>query len=436
MNLITSRNERNKTDPYFISHALSESSVAFRYRITQQLSEMYTDKYILSTQHHDFDVYTFAKEKLCEMRARPDLFVYFNTAWDSDEKKPAQHLMDGWFEIVWHDQKFELLIVTVLGQYYSVRHSWLISASQETAESFFAEVFKWNQEAHHEVLVFDDDMWRKDARLYESIKAATFDNLVLPSRLKEEIYNDLVTFFNSREVYENFGVPWRRGLLLLGPPGNGKTHAVKALINALGKPCLYVKSIGAENNANRASIETNIRHVFERARATKPCILVFEDLDSMITKDTRSLFLNELDGFIDNSGIVTLATTNHPEKLDSAIIDRPSRFDRKYHFELPGQTERVAYLKLWNADLQNELRLSESGIDEIASLTDGFSFAYLKELIVSSITAWMARAKSGEMDSVMKHQARLLHEQMVSTANAEKKKNDDVKNEATSTDPT
>jgi ATP-dependent 26S proteasome regulatory subunit len=62
----------------------------------------------------------------------------------------------------------------------------------------------------------------------------------------------------------------------------------------------------------------------------------------------RTNFLNELDGFAANIGIVTLATTNHPERLDPAILDRPSRFDRKYPFDLPEQPERHAYIVMWN----------------------------------------------------------------------------------------
>jgi len=114
-------------------------------------------------------------------------------------------------------------------------------------------------------------------------------------------------------VYERYGVPWKRGVLFLGPPGNGKTHTLKALLNASpGVPCLYVKSFKADY---RGTDQDNIRKVFGRARACAPCLLVLEDLDSLIDDENRSFFLNELDGFADNAGIVTLATTNHPDKL-------------------------------------------------------------------------------------------------------------------------
>jgi ATP-dependent 26S proteasome regulatory subunit len=156
-----------------------------------------------------------------------------------------------------------------------------------------------------------------------------------------------------------------------------------------------------------------VRQVFDRARQMTPCFLVLEDLDSLVNAQNRSFFLNELDGFATNIGIVVLATTNHPEKLDPAILDRPSRFDRKYHFNLPETAERAAYLELWNAGLEPELKLTGRGIINAAELTDTFSFAYLKELMLSSVMAWMDKDDhSKSMDLVLLEQAALLRDQM------------------------
>ena len=219
-------------------------------------------------------------------------------------------------------------------------------------------------------------------------------------------------------------------MLLVGPPGNGKTHAVKALINKLNKPCLYVRSLSSDQNDNT---HNSIRNVFDRARIAAPCILVLEDLDSLVTDKNRSVFLNEMDGFTSNTGIVTLATSNHPEKLDPALAERPSRFDRKYQFDLPAQNERHSYLAMWNASLQTELQLTAADTDSISALTEGFSFAHLKELIVSSVTAWMNanEARPASMGVLMTSQAALLRTQMTSQAakSAEKKRKKKVEQE-------
>jgi ATP-dependent 26S proteasome regulatory subunit len=134
----------------------------------------------------------------------------------------------------------------------------------------------------------------------------------------------------------------------------------------------------------------------------------------MIDDKTRSFFLNELDGFETNTGVVVLATTNHPDKLDPAIRDRPSRFDRKYYFPLPAERERLAYIVAWNTELQPELRLSERAISELVSHTNGFSFAYMKELFLSSMMQWMAAAAGASIDELVLGQAAQLRKQMPS----------------------
>jgi AAA+ superfamily predicted ATPase len=158
--------------------------------------------------------------------------------------------------------------------------------------------------------------------------------------------------------------------------------------------------------------------VFKRARLNAPCVVVLEDLDAMIDKDNRAFFLNELDGFHPNTGLVVLASTNHPEKLDSSILDRPSRFDRKYYFQLPADAERRAYVDKWNYELQPEMRVSEESVTRVVSETQDFSFAYLKELFVTSMVQWMSSGGSASMDEVLLGQTELLRGQM----NTRKKK--------------
>jgi len=248
--------------------------------------------------------------------------------------------------------------------------------------------------------------FQKNVELYNSIKNATFDNLILRDSLKDAIQNDFAHFFNSREMYDRYRIPWKRGAIFIGPPGNGKTHTVKALINQLDKPCIYVRSFKPDEDEQQ-----NMAQVFKRARMTTPCLLVLEDLDSMIDEKNRSFFLNELDGFETNTGIVVLATTNHPEKLDTAILDRPSRFDRKYNFDLPGDKERGAYINNWNKHLQVELRVSEEGTVEVVRQTEAFSFAYMKELFVASFVQWMSSGGEQKMDEVTMAQVQQLRAQ-------------------------
>ena len=141
-------------------------------------------------------------------------------------------------------------------------------------------------------------------------------------------------------------------------------------------------------------------------------MLVLEDLDSMIDNNNRAFFLNELDGFHSNTGVVVLATTNHPEKLDTSILDRPSRFDRKYYFQLPADAERRAYIGRWNCELQPEMRMTEKSVARVVRETQDFSFAYLKELFVTSMVQWLSSGGTRPMDEVLIGQTALLRKQM------------------------
>jgi len=155
-----------------------------------------------------------------------------------------------------------------------------------------------------------------------------------------------------------------------------------------------------------------LAEVFNRARMIPPCVVVFEDLDSIVTKENRSFFLNELDGFRSNTGVVVLATTNHPEQLDTAILERPSRFDRKYYFQLPAETERRAYIEKWNQGLQPDMRMSKAVAARLVDKTKDFSFAYLKELVVASMMQWISSSEPRSMDEILLAQAEALRGQM------------------------
>ncbi|CAF9913449.1 MAG: hypothetical protein ALECFALPRED_008819 [Alectoria fallacina] len=149
-------------------------------------------------------------------------------------------------------------------------------------------------------------------------------------------------------------------------------------------PTLYVKSTAGDYGTIYG-----IRQIFKKARKTAPCLLIFEDLDSMITEDTRSFFLNEVDGLESNDGIMMIGSTNYLEKLDAGITKRPSRFDRKYHFDLPAAPERARYCEHWRSRLaDNEaIQFPPSLCSAIAGITDGFSFAFLQEAFISALLA-------------------------------------------------
>ena len=391
----------------FIRDALYKPNEYIAYHVGRELVELHPGKTVVEGQTWYFDLEAFARAEKCSIIEQKSVFHHVRSEWMGAGRKPRKQIQNSWLNILWKGQLLDVVLLTWAEDCHRRRHHWIVADEQQLAEEFFDAVCEWGCQVRGEILVYHDGYFEKNKELFDSIKSSTFDNLVLGGSLKQDIQNDFAQFFNSREAYERYGIPWKRGAIFIGPPGNGKTHTLKALINQLDKPCLYVRSFKSEYDTE----QENMSEVFKRARMM-PCIVVLEDLDSMIDKKNRSFFLNELDGFQPNTGIVVLATTNHPEKLDSSILDRPSRFDRKYHFHLPAETERLAYIVNWNRQLQDELRLSEAGAATLVSATDGFSFAYLKELFVASMVQWMSEGRRIPMDEILLAQARLLHDQM------------------------
>lgn len=101
--------------------------------------------------------------------------------------------------------------------------------------------------------------------------------------MKENLIQDVQGFFDNKELYKRFSVPWKRGVILHGLPGNGKTISIKALINTLNNrsepvPSLYVKSFEACSGE-----KSSIDEIFKHARKMAPCLLIFEDIDSLVS---------------------------------------------------------------------------------------------------------------------------------------------------------
>ncbi|MCJ1387586.1 hypothetical protein MMC18_000429 [Xylographa bjoerkii] len=266
-----------------------------------------------------------------------------------------------------------------------------VSAS---ADALIMAASKWSLELHGEVWVFDQMFWQKNRALWEEVQKASWEDVILDGEMKQTLQDDVEGFYDERDSYEKFQIPWKRGLIFYGPPGNGKTISIKAMMKTLSNrptpvATLYVKSI------SRFNPEYCIRTIFQKARATAPCLLIFEDVDSMITPQTRSYFLNEVDGLEDNSGILMLGSTNHLELLDPGISRRPSRFDRKYLFPLPSLSGRTQYCEYWRGKLASnpEIEFPRPLCTAIAKITEAFSFAYMKEAFVASLLALVVNRK-------------------------------------------
>ncbi|WYZ36829.1 hypothetical protein EsH8_II_000335 [Colletotrichum jinshuiense] len=258
----------------------------------------------------------------------------------------------------------------------------------------------WSTDLHEEIWVFDGGYWQKSRELFESVRNASWESVILDEDMKKALIEDHMSFFNSRDTYDNLRVPWKRGLIYYGPPGNGKTISIKATMNMLFQkniPTLYVRTL-----ASYMGPEFSIKQVFNKAREYAPCYLVLEDLDTIVSDDVRSYFLNEMDGLKSNDGIFIVGSTNHLDRLDPGISKRPSRFDRKYFFPDPDLEQRIAYCHFWQRKLKSnkDIDFPDKLCEAIAKITDKFSFAYMQEAFVAALLAIARRSETRKRDSI------------------------------------
>jgi hypothetical protein len=340
-----------------IKEALRFQPPEATYWLSRRVAKLHGGKGVVEGNAFIFDPFDYAAAGKCTIVPSDDEHSHFTTVWDGTSA--GDHPANGTFTVQW--EGIELTMYWMSPSENGLPYFALVAAQRADALRFFETVSRWAQEPSGAILVFHAGQWTKDEGLFGSIRDATLDNLVMPPGQKDEIADDAPRFFASRERYARYAIPWKRGVLFVGPPGNGKTHAVKAIVNNSAVPCVYVRSFDLPGHPFPGA---GIAMVFERARKIAPCIVVLEDLDALVRDDNRAYFLNELDGFERNDGMLVLATTNHPERID-------------------------AYVVQWNTGLDPELRLDDDEIANVAALTDGFSYAYLKELFVSSLMRWV-----------------------------------------------
>ncbi len=192
---------------------------------------------------------------------------------------------------------------------------------------------------------------------------------VLNKDYASEISNMSEEFFKKRKFYIDNKLPHKRGVLLYGQPGNGKTSLIKAILRR------HKDGFGFVIDCTRDFSPSILTFIRENFSAEDKKVIVFEDLDG-IGAHNRSAFLNFLDGIepIDNTFII--ATSNRIERVDYALVNRPSRFDTIYHIEDPDEKTRKKIIQSFFPDLDDKT------LQTLSEETEGFSGAYFKEMFI------------------------------------------------------
>ncbi|WP_078411881.1 ATP-binding protein [Priestia abyssalis] len=276
------------------------------------------------------------------------------------------------------DYQVALARTPVFQSHSETTHDFILAKDNECLVKFLQYVLRRKREyTKNHVTVFTDTENGVESTKEKITSLVTREEVFLDEHLKKEIYRSIDEFFSeSRDFFKTYNIPYRRGILFYGKPGNGKTTLVKSIANSITAPVAYWQ-------ITEYTSSYSIQEVFSSVARMAPMVLVIEDIDSM-PEGVRSVFLNILDGATSKEGIFLIGTTNYPEKIDPALINRSGRFDRAYEIKLPTHDLRFSYLLKKKIDQF----MSLENIERVVNSTEGFSFAQLNELYTSVALQW------------------------------------------------
>lgn len=204
----------------------------------------------------------------------------------------------------------------------------------------------------------------------------------LPMPETHTIINDITSFWKNENNFKRYGFTYKRGMLMYGDPGSGKSHIIQLIVKHLIE---VEKGVVFKIEAPQ-DVETFqgfMNSTFKPIEPNRRIVVIIEDIDGLFMsgKHTETVLLNILDGMGQMDNVVYLATTNYPEELPERIMNRPSRFDRRYLITLPNEAVRRSYFEqaLLPEDIKN------IDLNQWVEETDGLSIAHLREIVVSTV---------------------------------------------------
>jgi ATP-dependent metalloprotease FtsH len=242
------------------------------------------------------------------------------------------------------------------------------------------------------------------SKILPSVSKVKFSDVAGIKSVKEELF-EIVDFLKNPSVYQSMNVKLPRGVLLVGPPGVGKTMIAKAVAGEANVPFFY------QSGASFVHIYVGmgakrVRELFSVAKSNAPSIVFIDEIDAVgkarggMRNDEREATLNqlltEMDGFEDNSGVIVIAATNRLEMIDEALL-RSGRFDRRIFISLPDLYDREKILDTYLSNKKHNVKISD-----ISKMSVGFSGAALSTLVnEAAINALRRKSKTVEAEDFL-----------------------------------
>ena len=254
------------------------------------------------------------------------------------------------------------------------------------------------------------NMGKSNAKVYvKSDNGIKFSDVAGEDEAKENL-TEIVDYLHNPKKYEEIGAKMPKGLLLVGPPGTGKTMLAKAVAGEAGVP--FFSMSGSEFVEMFVGMgASKVRDLFKQAKEKAPCIVFIDEIDAIGGKrsnggvgghdereQTLNQLLTEMDGFEGNSGVVILAATNRPETLDPALT-RPGRFDRRVPVELPDLKGREEILKVHAKKIKVDPNVDFTRIARMASGASGAELANIvNEAALRAVRAGRKAASQADLE--------------------------------------
>jgi len=251
---------------------------------------------------------------------------------------------------------------------------------------------------------------------FQAVPHSSWGDLVLDPSIVQLVKNDFQSFFEREEWFRRSRLPFRRGYLLYGPPGNGKTSVIRAMLSNKTLSGWTLNLFACDTD------DGDLTKLFEHAADCAPAMIVLEDLDRAFprtggvrTNVSLQALLNCLDGLATHYGVIVVATANEPTVLDPAILRRPGRFDRVVEFPNPNEACRAQYFVRLQGDIppSDVQQLVDESCDlSFAQLREGYILAGQRAFpqnreIVSEDLLFALRVLRGSMAAVSDHSQKL-----------------------------